>query len=397
MQSDADGQIGIENGKQHMLILQSLLEVGRKLYTSRDTREMLETILKHARTLTGAEGGSLFLLRDDHLKFVAVQNDLIDTSSIAENLLGREMPASMDSLAGFVALTGEIMNIPDAGNLPTGTPFAINRDFDLSTGYKTRNLLALPLNCPDGTCIGVLQLINHVGPDGLPGAFADPGATGVLALASSAAITVHNAILQEELREAHLNTIYRLSVVAEYRHEDTGEHIKRVSRTSELIARAMGIDEETIEVMKHASHMHDVGKVGIPDSILMKPGPLTDEERATMEKHTTIGADILSDSDDDVIAMGRAIALNHHERWDGKGYPNGLAGRETPLPARIIAVADVLDAILSARCYKPPHTLVAALKIIHEDKGTHFDPQVAEALLGVLDEVLESYPDLPAN
>ncbi|MBC8372793.1 MAG: HD domain-containing protein [Planctomycetes bacterium] len=374
-----------------MFILENLLEVGRKLYALHDPGEMLDTILTYARAMTNAEGGSLFLLQDDRLKFVAVQNDRIDTSSIAENLLSKEMPVSMESLAGFVALTGQIMNIPDTYHMLSETSFAINRDFDLSTGYKTQSLLALPLNCPDGSCIGVMQLINHIGPDGQPGAFGDPAETGVLPLASSAAITVHNAILQEQLRQAHYDTIYRLSVVAEYRDGDTGEHIQRVSRTGELVARALGLDPSMVKLIKHASHMHDVGKVAIPDAILLKAGYLTSEQRESMQKHTLIGGEILAQSDDDVLAMGYDIALHHHERWDGKGYPNGLKGDDIPLAARIICLADVFDAVVSRRCYKSACTLDMALRIVNKDKGYHFDPDVADAFLSVLDEIGELY------
>ena len=387
-------QIDTDGIKQPMLVLRSLLEVGRRLYARHDNQEMLETILTHARVLTGAEAGSLFLLHGDRLKFVAVQNDRIDTSNIARNLLGREMPASMESLAGFVALTGRIMNIPDSYHLPEGAPFHVNRHFDDATGYNTRSILAVPLNCPDGACIGVLQLINHIGADGRPAAFPDPAAGGVLSLASSAAITVHNVSLQQQLRQAHLNTIYRLSVVAEYRDSDTGDHIRRVSRICELLARALSMDDEQVELVKYASPMHDVGKVAIPDAILLKPGHLTPPQRAYMQKHTTIGAEILSEPDDDVLAMGRDIALNHHERWDGQGYPSGLKGDAIPLPARIVGLADVFDAVVSRRCYKAACTLDVALDIIDKDSGQHFDPDIVEAFLAILDEVLESYPAL---
>jgi len=387
-------QADVNRTEQHMLVLNSLLDVGRKLYAYQDPCQMLGTILTHARKLTGAEAGSLFLLNEGRLKFVAVQNDRIDTSTIAETLLGREMNASMESLAGFVALTGKIMNIPDSYHLPAGTPFRINRDFDSATGYQTRSILALPLNCPDSACIGVLQLINHIGDGGQPAVFPDPENGGVLALASSAAITVHNANLQEQLRQAHLNTIYRLAVVAEYRDSDTGRHIRRVSRTSGLLAAAMGVDAETVDLITHASQMHDVGKVAIPDAILLKPGHLTPRQRTTMQTHTTIGAEILSEPDDDVVVMGRDIALNHHERWDGQGYPHGLSGRSIPLSARIVGLADVFDAIVSHRCYKSACTLDVALNIIETDSGCHFDPDVARAFGSVLDDVLESYPAL---
>jgi len=382
----------VHQTQQRTQVLSSLLEVGRQLYGHDDTQEMLETILTHARTLTGAEAGSMFLVNRNQLKFCAVQNDVIDTSNIAQNLLGRTMPATMESLAGFVALTGDITNLPDSYNLPKGTPFHINRDFDTATGYRTRSILAVPLTCPDGTCVGVLQLINHVGPDGRAGAFGDPADSGVLLLASSAAVTVHNAILQEQLYQSHLGTIYRLAVVAEYRDNDTGDHIRRVSRTSELIAGAIGMDRDLVELIKHSSQMHDVGKVAVPDSILLKPGHLTPAQRAIMEKHTTIAADILANPEDDVLAMGRDIALNHHERWDGQGYPNGLAGRNIPLSARIVAVADVFDAVVSHRCYKAACTVDVALDIIIQDSGHHFDPEVTKAFFAVVEDILESYP-----
>jgi putative two-component system response regulator len=213
----------------------------------------------------------------------------------------------------------------------------------------------------------------------------------VLLLASSAAVTVHNAILQEQLYQAHLGTIYRLAVVAEYRDNDTGDHIRRVSRTSELIARAMGMENELVERIKNASQMHDVGKVAVPDSILLKPGHLTTEQRAVMEKHTTIAAEILGHPEDEVLAMGRDIALNHHERWDGQGYPNGISGRDIPLSARVVAVADVFDAVISHRCYKTACSFDVALDIIAKDSGRHFDPEVTQAFFIAIDDILESY------
>jgi len=382
----------IDRAQHRTQVLSSLLEVGRKLYAHDDTQEMLETILTHARALTGAEAGSMFLVNRDQLTFSAVQNDVIDTSNIARNLLGRTMPATMESLAGFVALTGDIANIPDSYDLSKGTPFHINREFDTATGYKTRSILAVPLNCPDGTCVGVLQLINHIGPDGRAGAFGDPADSGVLLLASSAAVTVHNAILQEQLYQSHIATIYRLAVVAEYRDNDTGDHIRRVSRTSELIARAIGMDNDLVELIKHASQMHDVGKVAVPDSILLKPGHLTGAQWEIMQKHTTIAAEILANPEDEVLAMGRDIALNHHERWDGQGYPNGLSGSDIPLSARIVAVADVFDAVVSHRCYKAACSFDVALDIIINDSGHHFDPEVTKAFFIAVEDILESYP-----
>lgn len=392
MSEGMTGDTAIDLTQQRAEVLSGLLEVGRKLYDQGQTKEMLDTILTHARTLTGAEAGSMFLVNRDQLTFGAVQNDRIDTSDISRHLLGRTMPTTMESLAGFVTLTGDIENITDSYSLPEGTPFHINRDFDTATGYRTQSILAVPLNCPDGTCVGVLQLINHIAPDGSVGAFGDPAESGVLLLASSAAVTVHNAILQEQLYQSHLSTIYRLAVVAEYRDNDTGEHIRRVSRTSKLIARAFGMDGDLVELIEHASQMHDVGKVAVPDAILLKPGHLTPAQRAIMEKHTTIAAEILADPEDEVLTMGRDIALNHHERWDGNGYPNGISGHDIPLSARIVAAADVFDAVVSHRCYKDACSIDVALDIMINDSGHHFDPEVIKAFFVALDDILESYP-----
>jgi putative two-component system response regulator len=153
----------------------------------------------------------------------------------------------------------------------------------------------------------------------------------------------------------------------------------------------MGIAPDLVERIKNASQMHDVGKVAVPDAILLKPGHLTAEQRAIMEKHTTIAAEILSDPEDDVLAMGRDIALNHHERWDGHGYPNGVSGRDIPLSARVVAIADVFDAIISRRCYKSACSFDVALDIIRKDSGRHFDPEVTEAFFTAIDEILELY------
>jgi len=380
-----------------MEVLRSLLEVGAKLYSCRDQRQVLGTILCEARKLARAEAGSLYLVKDDRLAFVAVQNDRMDSSVIAGHLLGKEMPISMESLAGFVALTGEITSIPDSHALPTGLPFRINRDFDAKTGYRVQSILAIPLNCPDGTCAGVLQLFNRLDENGNAVPFPTPVGSEIISLASTAAIAVHNAQLQEQLRQVHLNTIFRLSTIAEYRDADTSEHIHRVSRCSELVANAMSLDAEEVELVKYASPMHDVGKVAIPDAILLKPGHLTPAQRRVMQRHTSVGAEIFDNPQDDVIRMAQEVALCHHERWDGQGYPKRLKRDSIPLSGRIVGLADVFDAIVSRRCYKESCPLDVALDIIDKDRGTHFDPAVAEAFLGVLDDVLEIYPLLKAG
>lgn len=372
------------------------LEASAKFQQCRDRQQMLEKVLEELRTLTAAQAGSLYMVEGDKLRFVAVQNDVLYASEIARHLLGQTMVISGDSLAGFVATTGEVMNIPDIRSLSAGAPFRINRDFDARTGYQARSILAIPLKCPDGHCIGVLELFNRQDGSGQARPFpADLGAAAT-SLAMTAAVMLHNAGLQMQLREAHISTIFRLSTIAEYRDTDTGEHVQRVSRTSELLARSIGLDDIQVNLIKCASPMHDVGKVAIPDAILLKPGHLTADQRKVMERHTVAGASIFENPEDSVIAMARDIALYHHERWDGQGYPSELVGEAIPLPGRIVALADVFDAVVSRRCYKAACSLDVAMSILEEDSGKHFDPAVVKAFQAALDGILESYPKLKA-
>jgi putative two-component system response regulator len=354
----------------------------------------LDAILSEARAVTHAEAGSLYLARGDGLRLVVVQNDRMDSAQIADRLLGKKVPMSADSLAGHVAMTAQAANISDTHNLPPGSPFRIHRDLDVVTGYRAESILAIPLNGPQGECLGVLELFNHLEADGCVSAFGDDSIDAIMHLACMAAIALHNIDLQEHLREAHLDTIMRLAAVAEYRDADTAEHIHRVSRDSELTAIALGLDPDEVALIKYASPMHDVGKVAIPDAILLKPGDLTVDQRKAMQRHTLVGAEILGQRSDPVLTMARDVALTHHERWDGGGYPYGLQGEAIPLCGRIVGMVDVFDAIVSRRCYKRACSLDTALDIVAKESGKHFDPTVVAAFTATLDTILEDYPDL---
>ena len=198
----------------------------------------------------------------------------------------------------------------------------------------------------------------------------------------------------EELRQAlervkavSLDTIYRLSMASEYKDEDTGAHIKRMTLYAVAIARRMELDESIIETILYAAPMHDLGKIGIPDRILMKEARLDPEEWDIMKQHTVIGAKILKNSDAEFIRMGETIARHHHEKWDGTGYPDGLKGIEIPITCRIAAIADVFDALTSKRPYKKAFSVERSLAIIREGRGNHFDPDVVDAFLAIQDEI----------
>ncbi|MDY0362233.1 MAG: two-component system response regulator [Desulforegulaceae bacterium] len=197
---------------------------------------------------------------------------------------------------------------------------------------------------------------------------------------------LNNAL--EKIKEVSLETIIRLTNASEYKDEDTGSHIQRMSNYSAAIARKLGLDKKTVEWILYAAPMHDIGKIGIPDRILLKPGKLDPEEWEIMKTHAAIGAKILEGSKAGFIRLGEIIAKTHHEKWDGSGYPDGLKGSKIPLVSRIVALADVFDALTTKRPYKEPFSVDKSFKIIREGSGTHFDPRVCEAFFSIEKEIL---------
>lgn len=204
--------------------------------------------------------------------------------------------------------------------------------------------------------------------------------------ADTLALEVRKATADIAAREHE--AIHRLSRAAEYRDSDTGAHLSRMAAYARLIARHMGLPEAECALIFEAAPMHDIGKVGIPDAILLKPGPLTAEERQIMQRHPQIGADILDGSESLLLQAGAIIAISHHERFDGAGYPHGLSGLSIPLYGRIIAVADVFDALTNARPYKPAWPLERAVEHLRAQSGSHFDPACVAALLQDMSAVL---------
>ncbi len=190
-----------------------------------------------------------------------------------------------------------------------------------------------------------------------------------------------------EVRRREEEIIFRLLSTATYRDDETGEHVRRIGLYSSLMARNLGWDDHATHDIRLAAAMHDIGKVGIPDSILKKPGNLTPEEFAIMKTHTEIGSKILGGSDAPMIRMAAKIALSHHEKWDGSGYPKGLPEDATPESGRIVAVADVYDALANDRVYRPAMSETATLAIMNDAKGQHFDPRILEAFLDLLPEI----------
>lgn len=210
------------------------------------------------------------------------------------------------------------------------------------------------------------------------------------------AIAYENLMLSQEVEDTQRTVIYNLSEVVEHRSASAGNHIRRMAEYSWLLAKEMGIKDEEAEIIRAASPLHDAGKVAIPDAVLNKPGPLTPNERSIMTEHATIGYDIFKESRPRILKLAATIAKEHHEKWDGTGYPQGLSGESISLAARIVALADVYDALSQSRCYKSAWPQDEVLQTIREERGHHFDPKVVDAFFRALpkiDKIRCRYPD----
>lgn len=359
-----------------------------------DTHTVLNTLLTEARTLCKADAGTIYLVENNELSFAASQNDTLFPKSAANKFsyMNSRIPVSKASIAGYVAATGAFLNIPDVYEL-RDTEYGFNRSFDQANGYRTGSMLAVPLVNGKNKIIGVLQLINARGENGfIP--FAPQMARTITELAAMATIPLERAFLITDM-------ILRMLKTSSLRDPtETAGHVYRVgSICAELYhrwAEAHHVEPEELLAIKSqlrlAAMLHDVGKVGIPDAILKKPGKLDDEERAKMQAHAALGAGLFRDGTGAIDHMARDISLHHHAKWDGTGYTGDAAikspaGNDIPLWARITAIADVYDALVSPRCYKKAWEPEKALEVLHKDAGSHFDPELVEYFSQIMDTV----------
>lgn len=380
-----------------------ILHIIDELNSLKDVDTILDRILSESRRLSHADAGSIFLIPEDELVFSYVQNDTLYDHKAGRAALYQDLkvPITHDSIVGHTAITREPVSIDDAYNLPDDVPFKFNTSFDEEYGYKTTSILAIPLLTLEGRLLGVVQLINAKDKDGNTVPFSDENKVIVSLFANNAAVTIERGIMNREL-------ILRMMSMAELRDpSETGAHVQRVGAYSAEIyerwALNKGIAEDEIhrtrDLIRLAAMLHDVGKVGISDSILKKPGKLTEDEFDEIKKHTVYGAKLFNSITSDLDRMSLEIALNHHEKWDGRGYPGCVPeldtsceiesktkiGEEIPLTARITALADVYDALCSRRSYKDPFEEEQVFEIIRESSGSHFDPEIVDAFFQITD------------
>ena len=299
------------------------------------------------------------------------------------------LPLNGNNAVSIVARTGEVLNFLNAYEDPR---FSI--DVDMVTDFRTHTMLAVPLKNNSGKVLGVFQVANKA--DGAPFDKNDEGILTLLATLAGSSIEI--AKLYQDVHVAQLETIYRLAVTAEYRdQQDTRAHLKNISIISYLLARALGMGTKDSELIKNASPLHDIGKVALADTILLKPGKLTDEEFEIMKSHTIYGGRILEGAHSKVLKIAHKMSLYHHEKWNGKGYPHGLQGEDIPLEARIITVADVFDALCQFRVYKKAWKTEEAYEYILNESGQSFDPRIVAAFKKIYPSIRKLYAQISVN
>ncbi|HUX49154.1 MAG TPA: HD domain-containing phosphohydrolase [Spirochaetia bacterium] len=380
--------------------LQRVIDVSAALDQVNDLDSLLDRILTEARAFTHADSGTIYLRDGDSLRFAynahSASLPLDDTGRNRYNYLNHTIPIDERSIAGYVALTGNLLVINDAYKLDSTVPYSFNPRFDQEANYRTVSMLTIPLKSARGRIVGVLQLINALDREtARPVPFSEDDILYVLLFGKDVAAAVERATLTRRI-------ILRMIRMSELRDpKETGAHVNRVAAYSvEIYQRwaelhGIGSDEvrRNCDLLRLAAMMHDVGKIAIPDGILKKPGPLSDSERAVMQTHAVVGARLFSDADSPLDQLAAEITLNHHERWDGTGYPGriediqqdpivfgaGKRGAEIPLFARIVGLADVYDALVSRRTYKEPWDEKVVLETIGAEGGKHFDPEIITA------------------
>lgn len=308
-------------------------------------------------------------------------------TKVAHGVKALTMPAEA-GLAGYALKNNESILIEDAYK---DTRF--NPEVDLKTGYHTKSVLVIPIKNQQGENMGAYQAINKMTAANV---FSRQDMDLLTLAASYSGKALEAAMLNQEIEQTQKEIIYLMGEIGESRSKETGNHVKRVAEYSKVLALRIGLSPNEAELIKISSPMHDIGKVATPDAILKKPGKLTDEEFALMQTHTKIGFELLKKSNRQLLKSAAIIAHQHHEKWNGRGYPQGLKGEEIHIYGRITAIADVFDALACDRCYKKAWEIDRVINLFKEERGVQFDPQLVDAFQDCLEEIIalkEAYAD----
>ncbi len=373
-----------------------------------DTYVILDRILLEARRITQAEAGTIYLAEGEDLIFAYTHNDVLfanhdDKKSNKLTYANTRLKINENSIAGYCAYTKKLLFLDDVRNIPEGYAFSFNDSFDKATNYFTVSMFCVPLLGHNNKLLGVIQLINR---KELGESTAFPRSlTSIINLLALQAV---NAIERGQLVQEMVSRMH--NIIALNDPNETGGHVERVGAVSaELYEHIALKDDINLDEsraiqgqIRLAAMLHDIGKVGIPNEILKKPARLTEEEFAVMKTHAAIGGNLFDLTLETTDILAKNIAVHHHQKWNGTGYTGSpdipiLSGEDIPIEARIVAVADVFDALLSKRVYKPEWSWDDAMKILQADAGSHFDPKVVEAMCEIQDVVKAIYDKYSDN
>ncbi|MCL2093178.1 MAG: HD domain-containing protein [Treponema sp.] len=383
--------------------IQSILENDSELHQIHDLDLLLEGILEEARRVVKADAGSIYVkqlsseggLQSETLAIKYAQNDRIQKTLPPGQKMMYEvfsLPINGNSISGYSALTRQVVHVPDMYEISPAAPYSFDPTFDQMTGYRSVSSFTFPLITDDQRLLGVIQLINKIDSQGNIVPFPEEDKIILTHFASYATIALQRAYMDRA-------SILRMIRMSELRDpKETGTHVNRVAGFSvdiyDLWAEKQNIDQRERGVyrdnLRMASMLHDVGKVAIADAILKKPGKLDTNEFLVMQQHTVYGASLFDDPQSPIDILSRDIALGHHENWDGSGYPEGRRGEEISLAGRIVAIADVYDALSSRRVYKEPWEEEQVLEEIKKMSGAKFDPSLVEVFFEVLPNVKQT-------
>ena len=381
----AKGLVGSGSGDSER-ILELLFSYMPKIAAERRMDSLLVLMADLGRSLVQADRCSLWLIDSD-------TNEL--WTKVAHGVKQLRIPIGA-GFVGYSVKSGEALLVEDAY-----ADERFDRRSDNLTHYRTTSVMTVPLRDGNGKVMGVYQAINKKGDSAV---FSKQDLERLALTAVYSAKTIESARLTEELQKSkdeleatQEELIHILGDISESRSRETGDHIQRVAEISYKLAVYYGLPQAEAERIRLAAPMHDLGKVGIPDAVLNKPGRFTDEEFVTMKSHAARGEEILQKSKRELLRFAATLAGAHHERWDGTGYPRGLKGEEIPLAGRICAVADVLDALASPRCYKPAWPEDKVREEFQKQRGKQFQPELVDVLLEHWDEMFDYFRRIRAE
>lgn len=352
-------------------LLETIFSYVTKLSSMKEHEKMLVTLADMGRVLSNAERCSVWLLSEDKKRL---------WTKVAQGIEALEVQSDL-GIVGDAVKKNQKLVIDDVYKDPR-----FNAEIDKQTGYKTKSMMVVPIYDDVNEVMGAFQVVNSRSSKEI---FEIRDMERLLLASSYASEILIASKLTQEIEDTQKEVVFTMGAIGESRSKETGNHVKRVAQYSKILALGLGLSDKEAELLKNASPMHDIGKVAIPDAILNKPGRFNDEERAIMDTHAELGYKMIKNSSRPLLQAASIVAYQHHEKWDGSGYPQGLSGENIHIYGRITALADVFDALGSDRCYKKAWDLEKIYELLRQERAKHFDPQLIDVFFENLEAILD--------